>query len=204
MVNYWMLIGRAVTNTKVLAAFRELKARPYLVDVDRRAFRFTPDDYEAARQAIKKGLSDAGIPIFPMSLIGLGELLYASCYDSDREGLRALSGVMKRHGVPEMPTSDFCTALGAAIVDGELVEMICSGHSKEAMFHLEHGEDVLIKVLCDEQFRIQAEKMRIDCWWPECLSKSRDLRAFVMPAPIQAIPGTIVRFKPDDYAKGAK
>ena len=199
MVNYWMIIGRAATSTEVRKAVQEsLPPRAYRIDVNRRSFRFSRDEYQLARDVVRRGLEAAGLVVVPMSLIELGELLYASCYQEVHESLSLLSEMMKRYDISAKRQPLFYSALGLAIVDQEAARMFRGGHFKEAMFDGLTDDDceTLRKVLSDHELQKHTSQLSRICWEPDCTSKGFDLVPFVMPAPSQIIPGMVVNHKP--------
>ena len=204
MVNYWMIIGRAATSARVRESLHKaLPPRPYRIDSTRGEFKFTRNEYQQARDAVRQGLEGAGVKVVPMSLIELGELLYASCYEEVHESLGFLAGIMAKYGVGAERSDLFHSALGAALLDQEAARMFLAGQFKEAMFdHLTLDEQTALqKVLADCELQKHTEEMRLACWWPGCLDKAFDLASFFMPAPIQVIPGMVVNHKPK-YIKG--
>ena len=144
MVDFWMTVGRVLTNETVLnTLMAALPARDYPIDVTLRGFRFTPADYDRARTALREGLTAAGLPVYPVSLMTLGELLYASSDAAEHSTLRTAMQMMNAQFVDSSREPMFYAALGGAMVDDEIRKMFIDGRFDDAMFGTLTGPDRL-------------------------------------------------------------
>lgn len=171
MIDLWMTIGRALTNETVLnALLTALPPQDYLIDVYFRGFRFSPADYDRARDAIRSGLSAAGIVPYPVSLMALGELLYTSSTIDEHKTLRKAQHLMQSENIGNSRDPLFYTALGASMVDPAVRQLFASGRFQDVMFDALNPADraLLTKIASASQFHHLSGEFEDSKWTPDC------------------------------------
>ena len=185
MVDFWMTIGRAVTNKTVLnTLLKELQPREYPIDTGLRGFMFKPADYDRARRALEKALTAAKLPVYPVSLMTLGELLYASSHRREHDTLKKMVGHMASAKIGDDQPDLVYVALGVAMVDMEVQAMFQKGQFKAAMFGgLTPQHQAMLKtVASNKQFQTLSADFCTGPWTWDCFIKGR-FTAQTVPMP---------------------
>ena len=197
MVDFWMTIGRALSNETVLETLLEaLPPKDYPIHVPLRGFVFAKEDYDRARSAVVGGLKAANLPAYPVSLMALGELLYTSSSANEHTNLREAVKMMKAHGIGDGQEPLFYTALGALMVDPAVRRMFEDGMFEEAMFGglKEADKTTLGKVAADPEFHLVSNAFE-DLWVLDCFVRSAFYSGHVHPATPPAVDRFLVKNK---------
>jgi hypothetical protein len=124
MIDFWEMLGRMVTNQNFLNALVGFKKVQYTVGSDQRALIPNDpstiggqlnDDYYLMRQIVQQYM-----PGKPLSLMALGEMLYALTIPAFRVKGQIAYAKIAQMGIPAPQNDYFYVALGAMILDDGL------------------------------------------------------------------------------------
>ena len=193
MVDFWMTIGRLLTNETVLDTFlKDLPPKDYPINVSLRGFDFEEEDYSRARNALVKGLQAAGLPVYPVSLMTLGELLYTTSSPAEHATLRKVVTMMKDVGSER--DGLFYTGLGALMVDPGVRRQLEEQQYEQAMFGglSDSDKQMLTGYASDPHFRVASNSFE-DLWIIDCFVRSTYYSGHTHPATPPAIDRFMVK-----------
>jgi hypothetical protein len=123
MIDFWEMMGRMVTDQNLLNILVNLPIVNYQVGQDHRAA-IPPADYTALRGKVAPFM-----PAKPLSLMALGEMLFALTIPAFRTNAGVVATKLAALHLPQPQNDKFYVALGAMIVDDRLrVELVDNGH----------------------------------------------------------------------------
>jgi len=163
MIDAWEIIGRVLTD----ADFRNTvlkcgSTKPYPVNATSRAD-IPDDDYDRLRDAV--GTKVKG----PISLMALGEMLIAMRIPGLKEPLGKLAAAICNTGVNTTDrTPLFYAALGAAMVDQELLKQLPYDVKRFGFDLTQKDEDDLKNIITDQNVIDAEDPFCMSCWSEGC------------------------------------
>lgn len=171
MVDFWEVLGRLVTNDTLRNdIYKRFSTGDYAIDGAEHGFVIPRDHYNVAREEVAKVISER-----PVSLMTLGELLFALSQDVVRDLIVKMANVIKTSAISVAGRSAlFYTGLGAMIIDDTVRNAFDNNQFDAIQFKalsLAERTDLAALAKPSGALKSLANEMCGRSWDPDCSAK---------------------------------